>query len=139
MMLTSGVIQDGVIQDGVIQDDVIQDDVIQDTQDGNSEKLPSERQKDRQFYLLPCPFCGNIKTLKILLDDKESNRPGAKEFFFVACSTLPQEESPDVYGCGASSGRYESLDDAVSMWNARYGRPNDLMDKQNKLKEEVDA
>ena len=38
-----------------------------------------------------------------------------------------------------SEQQYESLDDSVSMWNSRYGRPNDLIAKQNKLKEEVDA
>lgn len=139
MMLTSMVLFKTVFQEDIVQDDIVQDDVIQDSQDGNSEKLPSERQEDRQLYLLPCPFCGNVNTLMILVDDKEKNRPGANNLFFIICSSVPKEGTPDICGCGASSGRYESLDDTVNMWNARYGKPNDLINKQNKLKEEVDA
>lgn len=55
--------------------------------------------------LKPCPFCGHTDSLQVSWVHSES-------FKQVICSALSD-------GCGASSGGYESEDEAVKIWNTR--------------------
>lgn len=62
--------------------------------------------------LKPCPFCGN-KNVYICVDSAEySLGLTDRANFGVICSKTS-------YGCGASSGWYDTEDRAIEAWNRR--------------------
>lgn len=103
---------------------------------GNNQELPELQQEEKKYYLLPCPFCGNTTHLGILADEQETEEGELITYFHVVCSAIGFDDKESTRGCGASSGKYLSADDTVSMWNARYGRPNDMLNKMEQEKEE---
>lgn len=56
--------------------------------------------------LKPCPFCSNITYLRIF--------PYKDSHHHIICYV-------GAGGCGASSGRYRSRNEAISAWNRRDG------------------
>lgn len=57
--------------------------------------------------LKPCPFCGGDDLLTFQYPYKR--KPGLRGCF-IKCKT-----------CGASSGNYETIEDALKAWNERKG------------------
>jgi hypothetical protein len=84
--------------------------------------------------LLPCPFCGKSKTVKIL--DNSYFDHGNPEWFRVACDAIrfggphgvgPSGKRPDdAVGCGSSTGYRKDKFDAVRLWNTRPPMPTAL-------------
>ena len=56
----------------------------------------------------PCPFCGN-HTIQIALSKL------SKEFYLY-CSPYKRDRC-----CGAESGKFDTLEEAIENWNMRYG------------------
>jgi hypothetical protein len=82
-----------------------------------------------KIELKPCPFCGN-KTLKFAVVNN-SNDCGNHDT--DACPCKDVEQCGFIYvvcvaqkgGCGASSGYYDTPEEAVQAWNRRAGEQNE--------------
>lgn len=59
----------------------------------------------------PCPFCGSDDLYSF--DYPFTRKPGIRGCF-VKCR-----------GCGAESGKYETVEDALKAWNERKGNGNE--------------
>lgn len=57
--------------------------------------------------LKPCPFCGNVPTIRIF-----KGKDGWRDRYAVLCRY-------DEDGCGAESGLYHYEQEAVEAWNRR--------------------
>lgn len=66
----------------------------------------------------PCPFCGNEKIAILTdneingLDDFNSNY-NEHPYFLACCSVLAN-------GCGATGGKYRTVQEAANKWNKRF-------------------
>lgn len=71
--------------------------------------------------LLPCPFCGNVESLRVTMRiaDVESD---AFYMMNVECDEC-SIEGPTGY-CGSSFDARVAMEDAVSQWNQRAGQNN---------------
>jgi len=62
--------------------------------------------------LKPCPFCGNTKLTGRMYIGKE----GFRNRFAILCNYWEP-------GCGAESGHYHTLKEAIDSWNRRTPQP----------------
>ena len=72
-----------------------------------------------QEFLVPCPFCGQQESLEI-----KSKTTGSDETFFGLFENTKETKYYVLCltrkgGCGASTGRYTSVKDAIKAWNSR--------------------
>lgn len=68
--------------------------------------------------LKPCPFCGE----NFMVVSRE--RSGCEFQYQVVCDKTAYKKigiGEYVYGCGASSGFYNTIADAIDAWNRRDG------------------
>jgi Lar family restriction alleviation protein len=64
--------------------------------------------------LLPCPFCGNHRIAVAVDNAAYSLGLSENTNFQTVCSVTS-------FGCGASSGWYETKEKAIQAWNRRAG------------------
>ena len=57
----------------------------------------------------PCPFCGETESVRLM---NRVGKDGWRDRFYVLCEY-------DNGGCGAQSGWYHSVIEAVESWNQR--------------------
>ena len=74
---------------------------------------------EKQEFLIPCPFCGQQESV-----ETKSKTTGSDETFFGFFENTKETKhfilcSTKKGGCGASSGRYTSGEDAIRAWNSR--------------------
>ena len=73
----------------------------------------------RQEFLEPCPFCGQQESV-----GTKSRTTGSDDTFFGIFEDTKETKysilcSTEKDGCGASSGRHDSIEDAIRNWNSR--------------------
>ena len=85
--------------------------------------------------LKSCPFCGNIKNVRVLDSnqiegiDKDNPNYSHCAFFAGVCSfNNPNPNSMTKGGCGASSGYASTIEEATKKWNTRHDKRNVLSD-----------
>jgi len=76
------------------------------------------------YKLLSCPFCGN-KDLDYLIFEPQENEVFT---YFTRRYSIQCSYTGSQHGCGASSGHYKTLYEAVEVWNKRVIE-NELMKK----------
>ena len=68
-------------------------------------------ERDWSDNLKPCPFCGEKLTTRLM---QRVGKDGFRDRFYVLCEY-------DSGGCGAQSGWYHSIPEAIDAWNHRSG------------------